>query len=222
MNMNALLDQNIFLQTGLDSASLTQLGAIIHQFSEAGNYRGVALRAGEAEATFTLRVDPASAATQVNIDLATLQASATKSGCCGQGGSPVFTVNPSGYAVFHVSSGTGGYAAHVGKIDRGPQPKSFDSRHLTSGDLFSATIIRPGSYAATATGVHGQCKIVVAYPVRGAKPFRPPAPLRVAVTSSGFEPERIELKPMQGLIFEIRETTSLKIELLEPDDGPKP
>ncbi|HTU43730.1 MAG TPA: hypothetical protein VMF91_01620 [Bryobacteraceae bacterium] len=219
--MNALLDQNIFLQTGLDSASLTQLGAIIHQFSEAGDYRGVALRAGEAEATFTLRVDPASAATQVNIDLATLQASATKSGCCSGGGSAIFTVNPSGYAVFHVSSGTGGYAAHVGKVDRGPQPKSFDSRHLTPGDLFSAAIIRPGSYTATATGVHGHCKIVVAYPVRGAKPFRPPAPLRVAVTESGFKPEHAELKPAQGMLFEVRFATSIKIHLLEPDDGPK-
>ncbi|HEX3684774.1 MAG TPA: hypothetical protein VHU83_19715 [Bryobacteraceae bacterium] len=219
--MNALLDQNIFLQTGLDSASLTQLGAIIHQFTEPGDYRGVALRGGQAEATFTLRVDPASAATQVNIDLATLQASATKSGCCGQAGNPVFTVNPTGYAVFHVSSGAGGYAAHVGKIDRGPQPKSFDSRHLAPGDLFSATIIRPGSYTASAAGVEGECQIVVAYPVRGAKPFQPPAALRVAVSDSGFKPKRVELKPAQGLIFELRQTTSLKIELVTPDDGPQ-
>lgn len=217
--MPALLDQNIFTQTNLDSAALTMLGSVLHNISEPGAYRGVALRNGAAEATFTLRVDEGCAASQVNIDLATLGQTG-RSGCGGDSG-PVFTVHPKGYAIFHVGEGAGGYAVHLGSVTNGPAPKAFDSRHLKAGDIFTATLLRPGTYRATNALNKTHAEIVVSYPVTGKTAYKPGPAMSVECTAEGFAPKEIRLTPAQGQVFHCKTAAHLKIELVKADDGPK-
>ena len=45
--MNMTFDRNLFTQIGLDSGSLTMLGAVIHSFRKPGEYRGSVRTEGE-------------------------------------------------------------------------------------------------------------------------------------------------------------------------------
>ena len=54
--MNMTFDRNLFTQIGLDSGSLTMLGSVIHQFAEAGEYRGTVRREAAGEAVFYISV----------------------------------------------------------------------------------------------------------------------------------------------------------------------
>ena len=127
-----------------------------------------------------------------------------------------------GYAVFHAAIGTEtGFAVQLHTAGARNQPPIFDSRQLHDGDVFSTTLLRPGRYSLTnvTTGSTGQ--IQVAYPVISDKPYSPPDPLDVQVNAQGFQPNVIQLKPAQGLIFRIGNVTArIKIDLVEPDDGP--
>ncbi|MDE3179027.1 MAG: hypothetical protein KGM47_05135, partial [Acidobacteriota bacterium] len=150
--MNAAAQAYLFKQTDLDSGSLTMLGAIVHQFAEPGEYRGVSLRNNQRDAVFYLKVEAGSAVNQVNIDLATLADGPGGQSPCGCGPSGAgavqsFLVGAKGHAVFHVSGGPGGFALHVGRSAQEPQPREFDSIELKDGDLFTATFLRPGVYS---------------------------------------------------------------------------
>ena len=154
--MNLTFDRNLFTDAGLDSGSLTMLGSAIHTFREAGNYKGTVRRGDNILSTFYLFADKNSAIAQVNIDLAELtkpEADPASAKCCHDHyrDEHRFTLNPRGYAVFHVSSGPGGYYVHVEKVIEGKdsEQRVFDSRKLSESDVFSAVIIRAGTYSVT-------------------------------------------------------------------------
>ncbi len=218
--MSVTLDRNIFNQIGLDSGSLTMLGVVVHSFSSPGRYRGVLYHDGKAESVFYIESDPNSAASSVNIDLATLdQPGAEKCGCGAPNHEPGkhFAVNPRGYAVFHVSKGPGGYAVRVDRAEEQARMK-FDTRELGEGDLFSAIIIRPGTYSVTNLMTKAKGEIIVPYPKMGEAAYHPPNPLKIECTKSGFEPEKIHASPGQGQIYSFKTPSRIKIELLKPDD----
>ncbi len=222
--MNLTFDQNLFTQTGLDSGLLTILGSVIHSFSEPGEYRGSVHKAGGEQAVFYLTVDKNSPAAHANIDLAALReyAGASQKECCDEGTENRFTVNPRGYVVFHVSGGSGGFSVHVRRAEEDPKTQVFNSQALGEGDIFSASIIRPGTYSVVNQLAKGKARaeVVVSYPEIGKTAYRPPAPVHVQVTQRGFDPERIELKPGQGMVFEVKAPARIVTELTKPDDGP--
>jgi hypothetical protein len=219
--MNMTFDRNLFSQIGLDSGSLTMLGAVTHSFREPGEYRGTVDTEEGGRAVFYISVDKDSPAAQVNIDLAALaQPSETGKPCGCEGSQNRFSVNPKGYAVFHVSRGTGGYHVHVRRARENAEERVFDSRQLDDGDIFSAVILRPGTYSVVNAHTEARAEIVVPYPQVGETPYRPPAPVRVQATRGHFEPRRIELQPGQGLLFECKTPSRIRIELEKPDDGP--
>ncbi len=220
--MRLTFDRNLFTQVGLDSGSLTMLGAVVHSFAEPGEYRGSVRRGTESQAVFYISVDKNSPVAQVNIDLATLvEPPAPPSSCCREGTAGLrFSVNPKGYAVFHVSGGAGGFDVHIRKADEDPKQKVFDSRELSEGDIFSAVLLRPGTYSLSNTLSKARAEASVAYPKIGKTPYRPPDPARILCTRDAFEPKRIELQPGQGLIFECKAPSRIKIDLIKPDDGP--
>lgn len=222
MKMN--FDPNFFSQVGLDSGALTMLGAVVHSFNEPGEYRGVVRREKEPEGVFYISVDKDSPIAQANIDLAALiqgePAVESENGCCPVGQDNYFDVNPKGYVVFHVLSGAGGYSVHVRKAEEDPNTKIFDSRELDAGDIFSAIIIRPGTYAVTNLVNGKKGGIIVSYPKPGKTAYRPPAPVVVDCSEREMGPGRIELQPGQGLNFHLKTRSRIKIELVKPDDGP--
>jgi len=226
--MNATLYPFIFTQTGLDSGALTLLGAIIHQFPEAGEYRGVSTDPSGGTTVFYLTVANDLAVAQVNIDLAALaNAPAASAGCsCGTAadgsGGRHFTLQTHGYAVLHVSGGAGGYAVRIGRATNVPEPKLFDSTTLEHGDLFAATLLRPGRYRVRNPAQSGARpgEVNVAYPAVGATAFQPPAPVRIECTASGFREAAVQLTAMQGCIFECRVRSRIVIELVSALDPP--
>jgi len=50
-----MINTTLFTQIGLDSGALTQLGSVVHQVPEPGEYRGVVLLDDEQVADFAFR-----------------------------------------------------------------------------------------------------------------------------------------------------------------------
>ncbi|MES2221847.1 MAG: hypothetical protein V4587_12890 [Acidobacteriota bacterium] len=231
--MKMTFDQNLFMQVGLDSGSLTMLAGVTHRFMEAGQYRGVVYRGGESIGKFYINVDKNSPIAQANIDLATFDtrlpapaSSAASSGCGCQGegsqSETTFEVNPKGYAVFHVSAGAGGFAVRASKAAEDPQQQNqFDSRELNCEDIFSAVILRPGTYSiSNASNSKAKGKITVGYPKIGKTAYRPPSPTKIICSESGFEPANVEIQPGQAVLFQANAPSRIAIELVKADDGP--
>jgi hypothetical protein len=231
--MKLTFDQNLFTQTGLDSGALNMLGALTHSLSEPGDYRGSVHRGSENIAAFYIVADKNSPVAQANIDLSTLDPSVIKAPshhlddqgprCCGDshsGTTTQFTVNPKGFLVFHVSAGAGGYAVMVRKAAEDPNTTIFNSRELSEGDVFSASIIRPGTYSVENVLTNAKGQIIVAYPRRGETAYRPPGPIVFHCSANEIEPERADLQPGQGINFHFKVRSRIKIELLRADDGP--
>jgi hypothetical protein len=229
--MNVTFDRNLFTQIGLDSASLTMLGSVVHSFLQPGDYRAVVHKGPEVITAFTIRSDTGSSNAQATIDLATLASVPDAShpegcSCCAdrgtkEGGPREFVVNPRGFVLFHVSRGAGGYYVHARRADTEEQDKGYDSRTLAPGDVFTAIVLRPGTYtmANSLTGSKGE--LVVTYPKPGEKRYRPGAALRVVCHEKGLEPDRVQIGPGQGVIFESHVPARIQIKLEKPDDGPK-
>lgn len=217
--MKAYIKRHLITQTSLDSGALTMLGSVVHSFSEPGEYLVTILRHNEAVGRFQLTVEKECPAMQVDIDLATLHRLALRH--------PEgevrkrFEVNPKGYAVFSVTRGAGGYALVASRMGRERKSEPFDSRELKEGDLFAATLIRPGTYSVTNVNTGAKGQIVVAYPKIGKRPYRPPDPVPIECTEKALEPENIEIKATQGQVYRFKTPSRIKIELLKPDDGPE-
>ena len=233
--MKLTFDQNLFTQTSLDSGALNMLGALTHSLSEAGQYRGAVYRGTENIGAFYVVADKNSPVAQANVDLATLDPSiiyapslsvdGQSSGCsCDQQGASAkttqFVVNPKGYVVFHVSAGPGGYAVMVRKAEEDPRTKIYDSRKLSEGDIFSAAIIRPGTYSVENDLTKAKGQLTVAYPRVGKTAYRPPKPIDFHCSASAIEPVKAELQPGQGIHFHFTVPSRIKIDLLKADDGP--
>jgi hypothetical protein len=217
----------LFQQIGLDSGSLTILGRVIHRFDEPGEFRGVCSRHDQRAGAFYLKVDKGSAIKQVNIDLATLQSHSSKPcDCEGTGISDkTFLLAAGGYAVFHVSGGPGGFSVRV-EVAAGSSSsdaREFDSVELRKGDLFAATILRPGLYTVSnlAAKRGATVEVSVAYPHGEKKPFVPPPPVQIKSTERGFDSRgRVELLAAQGCVFVCEAVSRIRMELTEPYDPP--
>ena len=216
MRSQLTFDRHLYTQLGLDSGALTMLGALVHSFEEAGEYRGTARRGDLPEATFRVSVDPDCAIAQADIDLAALVDDDDR---CGDDVRR-FTVHPRGFAVFRVSKGSGGYWVNVRRADEDRAVKAYDSRRLEQGDIFSAMLLRPGRYSIENALSKARGEVTVAYPTTGKTAYRPPPPLE-AECGETIKPKAIHLKPVQGLNIHATGPARVRISLLEPDDGPR-
>lgn len=213
----AVFNRYLFSQISLDSGALTILGTVLHNFSESGRYVINVWRGESLVGSKDLSVDPACTDMQVNFDLAHFDEEDKE--CCGDAATPL-SVHPKGYAIFHVSSGAGGFAVTAGRVDTERPDKVFDSRELQAGDMFAATILRPGIYSVANALARTKAKIAVAYPKVGQAPYVPDKPVFIECTREGFQPPSIEVGAGQSQVFRIVVPTRLKIDLLKPDDGP--
>lgn len=214
-------DPFLFAQIGLDSGALTMLGAVVHSAPKEGVYQGNVLQAGSAGAAFELQVTKESAASQVNIDLTMIGTSAGAGSDCGcRQGSEVLQVHPKGTLVFHVSKGAGGYAVVLASNESSAEQAVFDSRKLQPGDMFAASVLRPGSYRAESG--RARCEFSVAYPpAAGQKKYSPPENLQVNWLADRAEPSNFRLASGQGVLFKVEAPdTRIVITLEQADDGP--
>ena len=223
--MELMINSAVFTQTDLDSGALTVHGAVVHAFREPGRYEGRVQRNGRTTATFHLLVGEDVQKEQVQIDLATLGAPMPRCECQDEGSEdgPHFQVAPGGYVLFYVSSGNGGYAVRVGRRDQETE-EGFDSTRLGEGDMFAATVIRPGRYSLSGVGFEGEGELVVALPKRSREPYRPPEPVTIVCSASGFQPKSVRILAGQGQIYTFKKASAagVRIELVEPDDRARP
>jgi plastocyanin len=227
--MDVTFDPHLFTQIDLDSGALTMLGTVVHQFSEAGEYRCVVHEGTAVRATFTISSDKNSSNAQAVVDLEALVSEASHTGdCeCGCGGSgsggakpSTFSVNPRGYAVFRVGKGKGQYYVHARRVDAAADDKGYETRMLVEGDSFSAIVLRPGTYDLANSVTRSQGRLVVTYPRPGERRYRPDAPVRVRC-GRAFEPAEVTIGPGQGVIFEACTPSRITVTLSKPDDGPQ-
>jgi len=217
------MNMDIFTQIGLNSSALGVLGSVVHPFCDKGDYAGTVYINERDVAEFSISVAE-QGEQAVYIDLAAiadprLRKKPAKGACCkcdddGQH----FTLCPGGYAVFHVSKGPHRYATVVAKVD-GKQ-KEFDSREINKGDIFSASILRPGQYRVRDAGKKSIGDITVGYPVLEKKAYTPDEPIQISLGSKGMEPQSLRVGPAQGLVFMPESPSTIVVELVKPDDGP--
>jgi hypothetical protein len=227
--MKAKLKRHLFTQMSVDSGSLGSLGTVIHPFRESGEYQISILWNNESIRTFSLLVDERYENSQVNIDLYALQRKAP---------SGSFTLKTGGHAVFYLTNGTDGYAVvatrqpeqkpsdttpSTGRRQSAKTPTrpEFDSRELREGDLFAVNLLRPGTYSVVTGAKRPNGEITVAYPKpRGRFDLAPDA-VSVEVNEKSFQPVRIEIQAMQGIVFRIHTNSRIRLELTKPNDGPE-
>ncbi len=227
--MKNLAALQILGQTRFDSGALSGLGAVAHQVSAPGMHRLTIFQGDKVLQTMPVLIQPppittadaAGAAAPVSVQINLRDLLPELGQVIPRQPQPDLQIPAQGYMVFQAPSGVSGYAVQLRTGDSDTQPPSFDSRELQNGDIFTTTILRPGRYSLVnaVTGAKGEIR--VEYPVVGNTPYTPPDALNVQVTDQGFQPNAIQLKPAQGLIFRIGNTHArVQIDLVEPDDGP--
>jgi hypothetical protein len=204
-----LLRTELFTQVTFDSGALSPLTQVVHQLKGPGRYAGSVLHGDQVIAAFTIAVEREAAAQQVSLDLSSLH----RADC----DLNAYSLREGGYVLLHASRGSG-YAATLAAGEE----LAFDSRSLGDGDLFAATILRPGAYEATNELGRTKARLRVPYPEARKERYVPPDPVRVASHGDGFDPSEFELSAAQGLVFEARDLARVTIRLLKPDDGPGP
>ncbi len=142
---------------------------------------------------------------QVNIDLSNIMS--------------IYTLKKGDYAVFYVSTGAGGYSIEIYRFERGSQIKTFDSKELKDGVIFSAMVIRPGTYLITNTVNNAKADLVVNYPELG-KMKKILIPINIESNTKEIVPNKLNIDPSQGLIFKINTLSRIRIELTKPEDRP--
>jgi hypothetical protein len=207
--------------TSFDSGAPSQGAAVVHRFGSPGEYR-VTFLAGEASLAQTLLAvthqtpSKAAAPGHVTLDLTKVAYPPTLGAATSQREHVV--VSPDGYVSFTNSGKPTPFAVVVHPM--GEKSPAFDTRRLGPGDLFAVTLIRPGEYRVRNELEKAEGRIRVAYPVVGDRPYRPPEPLSVECGGQGFRPAQIDVKPAQGLIFQVQTVARIRIDLTHPDDGP--
>ncbi|MBJ7331145.1 MAG: hypothetical protein JHC95_14700 [Solirubrobacteraceae bacterium] len=226
--MRTTMNRAIAAQTTFDSARPTGMAVSAHRFEQAGRYDVALFRGDDPAGHLTLDV-------VVPDDFPNPVPRASRTGCCGGEGPPTAAVEidiapasalrPDPERALQAKgwlSLTGARPAnapHVVITPTGSDDAEFDSRRLHGDDVFGLTLLRPGTYAMRndASGARGQ--IVVPFPKPSGSPFRPPAPFGVVARKDGFSLSRVELAPLQGLVFRFEVPSRILIELEEPDDG---
>jgi hypothetical protein len=212
-----MINTEIFMQIGLDSGALTLLGGVAHPVHEPGPYRGVVLRDGEEVADFGFVVAK-EGRTQLDVDVAKVAgAGRTGCGCCTDPDAAPH-LRAGGMLLVHVGSGRGAYAVVVNAGEGDARRVVFDSRRLEKGDLFTATVLRPGRYAVTNTVNGARAELEVRYPERRREPLRAAEPIQVRA-GDRFDPERFAVQPTQSQVYTAETPARVVIELVQPYDG---
>jgi len=212
------LNYDLFEATGTDSAELNVLGTLIHRFPDEGDYM-IEVRQGDTVVgTRLLAVSGDYHTLQATYDLSAF--GDTTECDCGPTCScedDFDCIREDGVAVFHVGSGPGGYAVTVDPVGERRERREFDSDELVEDDVFSALLLRPGSYVAKNTLGDASAEMTVNYPDGQSGAANQDA-IVVTVTDDGFEPAEIEMDPGRGVSFIVETEARIVVELDEPHE----
>jgi len=186
--MKALFNRTIFDQVDLDSAALSMKAAVVHMMTEPGEYRGQVSRNGDVVGYFRVMVGDQYPSKQAALELRSLDRQLGRTGSVPDGS--LFSLSTKGHCVFFVKDGPGGYAVTLIPADEKSAAEPFSSRELKEGDVFTATPIRPGTYAVTNEKNKSTMELVIPYPKRvDRKPVL--KPIAIECTAKGMRPDRV-------------------------------
>lgn len=216
--MKAMINRHMFTQGNVDSGTINMMSTVVHKFSEPGEYTGNVIKGrtvvghfkvivGKKQEAYASQQSPGP--TQAHIDLRQVETPAARSD---NTIANRFTVGPDGYGVFKVSAGAGGYAVEVYKDNA----KVFDSCELKDDDLLYVLVLRPGTYSVTNAITNARAELTVAYPEKGMA--RNAEPVKIECNKTAITPEKIMIKPMQGMVFSFKAPSRIKIDLVRPED----
>jgi len=210
--MKPYINKRILSQSTLDSGEITPMMAIMHRFTEPGTYNVTVFQGNNQTATFPLIVDENAPQTLNRIDLGAANCSCA--------------VNPKAHTIFHAPKATTEYSVLVEKYKGTAKSKVFDSKNLQDGDVFFATLLRPGDYHAS-NERGAKCKITVSplktrrmqFTVTSQQGINRPniKTVQVECTATGFKPENVNIQPAQPLVFMIKTPSRIKIEYKTPE-----
>jgi len=209
--MKAKVNRRLLNTTTFDSGSLGMMAMVIHQFQSPGFYRGVIMKQGRAITDLEFSVDEKSTEMQLNIDMARAIRNAKahpEDSHCGSEKEVPSIVSQNGYVLFYASSGSG-YSVIVTSVDG---KEKFDSTKLTSGDLFSISLLEPTKYSMVNTMGQGEGEIVVSLTPNMAKKVKNLETSYINVSPKGFDPDCMELTSSQGLVFRLTDSARVIIE----------
>lgn len=216
-DLRTALDWDMLHPVDLDSAALTQLSAVAHEFREVGLYSGSTMVDGGRAAQFELAVEEEGPAEAI-VDLAAVQGLSGEGACwdpprrC--------HVRAGGLVLFHVGSGRARHAVVVTRPTRMDDDVVFDSRRLMPGDFFTAVLLRPGRYSLENTeGTGGRGEIDVAFPTHRRDEW-PLDPVRLESAEGGFGPQLVRVESGQGHVYHCRMPTRIRIILVNAHDEP--
>ncbi len=211
-NMKAKLNIPLFETMTFDSGSLGVLAMVLHQFSSPGYYRTSIMKQDCTVGEVDFEVNEKSEVMQLDIDLAQVNwKTKLKSAGLGfkSGIQNAGIVSPKGYVLFHVSSGSG-YSAMTSEREG---RAAFNSATLQDGDLFAVSLLEPAGY--TMKNVLGSATggIVVTLTSKAAKSIKTLETCHIDVNQKKFNPERVELTASQGLVFHVKDSARILIEM---------
>ncbi len=204
----------VFQQIGVDSGALGLLSSSVHRFDRPGTFAGTAYVDGVARGEYDLVVEEGGpAAAQIDLSAFGARRARRGDGCCDDGPDrPTYHVAVGGYVCFCVTSGAERWATVVG--DPRERAAEFDSRRLEAGDMFAASVLRPGRYSVRNSFGKGRTELVVPPVRRGKEPYRPAEPVRTRMGEVAGR-KSLRLGQAQGVVFTVAGPTRIVIDLDE-------
>jgi hypothetical protein len=153
------LNRAVFAARAFESRALTVLTTLFHRFEQGGDYEIFIRLDDQLARRMHLRVTPENAPYQFNVDMASR----------GEGDDGL-TLRVGGVIGFFASSGAGRYTVEVRHITGEEKRTVLDSAAgIPAGDLFSVTLVNPGTYKLVELASQAQLTVRVGMP---------PAPVR--------------------------------------------
>jgi hypothetical protein len=226
--VKGLINQRFLRQTRFDSASPAGAAVVAHEIRTGGSYEIAVARKKDVLARLPFGVpDPAAPpgpqASALGSGSAVRRALSVDLAKLTRAGTPpeLPSVVAGGWVSFTSSQPLLDHHILLRRLEKSrDNGDDLDSRRLGDRSLFGLTLIRPGRYSLVNAIGKASAEIVVAYPTLGDAPYRPPEPLEIVVGDEGFGAETFALSPAQGIVFRFRTESRIRIELVEPDDGP--
>ncbi len=214
-----MIRAEVFNQIGVDSAALGLLSSSVHRFDRPGRYVGTAFVGDDARGEYEILVDE-SGPPSAHVDLSSFgrQRRHQADACCEDSPDPTrraFHVGKGGSVSFYVGSGTQRWGTVIG--DPSERSAEFDSRRLQEGDMFAASVLRPGQYSVRNADGDGRTELIVRGVKPGKEPYRPADPIRTKMAATAGR-KSMRLGQAQGVIFTASTPMRVVIELDKPFD----
>lgn len=212
--MKSIINQNLFKHKNSASNSINNLCTVIHKLDEEGVYVGEVFQEKNYLGNFRIAYKKEFENPQVTIDASMFDPVYYK--MLQKANIPKqkeLQVGMEGYVVFYVSGHHDGVYFTLKMIDEKKEKEIFDSRRVGKGDMVVFRLLYPGDYLILDEIKKTSTELTVKK-VEDDKYPHPSKikPKSIEVTAKGFKLNRIEVLPLQAIIFSPESECSLKVE----------